>query len=182
LKEVVQTGHKVLVFGTMHSGTLVIRNLIEGCGANVMALHAGGAAGPFTWDRDGAYDGLKGEAAEIADRIVAGEWTGRLEIAASSTELDKVLRFSRGATAVVYAMGFRPREGIVLSVDGAGRGGVAYDGVTGAIKDVPAAWGFGVAYPNQAPDGVHWDVSVAAFLAHIKRQLPAILLHIPASA
>lgn len=177
LKEVVQPGDDVLVFGTMHSGTLVIRNLIEGCGANVMALHAAGTP-PFTWSRDGAYDGIKREAADIADRIVRGDWVGRLQVVAAAEAVDKVLRFSRGATAAVYAMGFRPREGIVLAVDGAGRVATAYDGATGAIKDVPAAWGFGVAYPNQAPDGVHWDVSVAAFLAHIKRQLPAILSHI----
>jgi hypothetical protein len=179
LKEVVRARDNVLVFGTMHSGTLVIRNLIEECGANVMALYAGSAgAKPFTWSRDGAYDGIKREAADIADRIVRGDWSGQLQVVAAAEAVDKVLRFSRGATAAVYAMGFRPREGIVLAVDGVERVLTAYDGATGAIKDVPAAWGFGVAYPNQAPDGVHWDVSVAAFLAHIKRQLPAILSHI----
>jgi cation diffusion facilitator CzcD-associated flavoprotein CzcO len=176
LKEVVRAGDNVLVFGTMHSGTLVIRNLIEGCGASVMALYAG--TQPFTWSRDGAYDGIKREAADIADRIVAGEWSNRLQVVAAAQEVDKVLRFSRGATAVVYAMGFKPREGITLQVDGSSRNLTAYDGATGAIKDAPAAWGFGVAYPNQAPDGIHWDVSVAAFLAHMKRQLPAILSHI----
>jgi hypothetical protein len=161
----------------MHSGTLVIRNLIEDCGANVMALHATGTP-PFTWSRDGAYDGIKREAADIADRIVRGDWSGQLQVVAAAEAVDKVLRFSRSATAAVYAMGFRPREGIILVVDGVERVLTAYDGATGVIKDVPAAWGFGVAYPNQAPDGVHWDVSVAAFLAHIKRQLPAILSHI----
>jgi hypothetical protein len=35
--------------------------------------------------------------------------------------------------------------------------------------------GFGIAYPNQAPDGKHWDVGIYSFLEHINAQIPTIL-------
>jgi cation diffusion facilitator CzcD-associated flavoprotein CzcO len=169
-------GKKVLVVGTMHSGALVIRNLLKLCGAaKVMALY--NTPTPFVWDRDNAYDGLKGEAAEIADAIQAGDDSYGptvLELIPTS-DMVGLLRAGRQADWAVYAMGFVPRETCELIVDGVPVATRPYDGATGALKEAPRAWGFGVAYPNSAPDGVHWDVSVAAFLEHMKRQLPALL-------
>jgi cation diffusion facilitator CzcD-associated flavoprotein CzcO len=172
LKKYVHPGQRVLVFGTMHSGTLVIRNLIRDCSANVTALY--NTPKPFYWDRDGAYDGVKGEAAEIADAITRGDYASTLTLLPVQ-DTSGVIRASRAADAVVYAMGFQPRDGVELIVGGQRKSVTAYDGVTGALTEAPAAWGFGTAYPNRAPDGVHWDVSVAAFLAHMKAQLPAVL-------
>jgi hypothetical protein len=72
-------------------------------------------------------------------------------------------------------MGFRPRSTIQLSVDTVVKSSQSYDGKNGKLNELPAAWGFGIAYPNLAPDGVHWDVSVAAFLEHIKLQISDLL-------
>ena len=36
-------------------------------------------------------------------------------------------------------------------------------------------WGFGIAYPSQAPDGIHWDVGVSSFLEHIHGQTSSIV-------
>jgi hypothetical protein len=36
---------------------------------------------------------------------------------------------------------------------------------------VPNAWGFGIAYPSQAPDGIHFDVGVASFIEHISNNI-----------
>jgi cation diffusion facilitator CzcD-associated flavoprotein CzcO len=171
LRGYVKPGQKVIVFGTMHSGTLVIRNLFE-IGANVTAFY--NASKPFVWDRDGAYDGIKEEAATIADAITAGDFSHLVKLV-HVTDTSVVIRSAFEADWVVYAMGFSPRCGIQMSVGGESRPAISYDGATGAIQGCPAAWGFGTAYPNRAPDGVHWDVSIAAFLAHMKAQMPDIL-------
>ncbi len=163
---------KVLVVGTMHSGALVIRNLLA-CGAEVHAIY--NTPQPFVWDRDGAYDGLKGEAAEVADAIQRGDYVASPLKLSPTSDTAAVIRAGREADWVVYAMGFKGRETCSLLVDGTSVRANAYDGATGALTEAPRAWGFGVAYPNRAPDGIHWDVSVAAFLEHMKRQLPALL-------
>ena len=167
IKNYVKAGDKALVFGTLHSGSIVIRNLVD-AGANVTAFYNSPA--PFYWARDGAYDGIKEEAAEIADSIVLGQIPVELVPVQDSS---KLIRSSYNADWVVYAMGFVARNDIQLSVDGVMKS-VEYNGSTGQMT-VPAAWGFGTAYPNLAPDGIHWDVSVAAFLEHMKPQIPSIL-------
>lgn len=172
LRHYIHPGERVLVFGTMHSGTLVMRNAVD-CSATVMGLY--NTEKPFVWDRDGAYDGIKREAADIADAIVAGGLPVQL---VQTQDTAAVIRGSAVADWVVYAMGFQPRR-IPLKVDGQEQDCRGYDGSTGELKGIPAAWGFGVAYPNRAPDGVHWDVSVAAFLTHMKAQIPAILSKAP---
>jgi hypothetical protein len=146
-----------------------MRNAVDCKAGAVIGLY--NTPQPFTWARDGTYDGIKRDAADIADAIVSGQLPVEL---VPTQDTAAVIRASATADWVVYAMGFQPRR-IPLKVDGMDRDSALYDGATGALLDVPAAWGFGVAYPNRAPDGVHWDVSVAAFLAHMKLQLPSLL-------
>jgi cation diffusion facilitator CzcD-associated flavoprotein CzcO len=166
LKYYVKQGEKVVVFGTMHSGTLVINNLTL-IGAEVTACYK--AEKPFYWARDGAYDGIKADAADIADRIIAGDIKATLVPTANTSHL---IRASYDADWVVYAMGFSPRD-LALSINGLQCSEKEY-GDSGRLTNAPA-WGFGIAYPNRAPDGVNWDVSVASFLEHMKRQIPSIL-------
>lgn len=170
LRHYIKAGQRILVFGTMHSGTLVIRNLAS-CGAHVTAYY--NSQQPFYWDRDGAYDGIKEEAAEIADDIVAGKIPVDL---VSVENTSKVIRTSQFADWVVYAMGFQARNSIHVCVNEVSlQHPIKYNGTTGQLNDAPSAWGFGIAYPNLAPDGIHWDVSVAAFLEHMKQQVPSLL-------
>jgi len=169
LQHYIKPNQNVMVFGTLHSGTIVIRNLVA-CGANVSAYYH--SVKPFYWDRDGAYDGIKEEAAQIADEIMAGKIPVDL-IPVQDTA--KVIRGAAAATWVVYAMGFAPRNTIQISVDAIINDSRAYNGTTGLFDTLPCAWGFGIAYPNLAPDSIHWDVSVAAFLEHMGKQIPDIL-------
>lgn len=175
LRGFVKPGQRVLLFGTMHSGTLVMRNLKE-AGAITTALY--NTPQPFVFDRDGAYDGIKEEAATIADSILRGDYTQTTLAPVNNTAT--VIRAALEASWVIYAMGFSSRKQISFKVDGLTKDIAAYNGYTGAISGAPQAFGFGVAYPNVAtamtavPDGVHWDVSVAAFLAHMKAALPRI--------
>jgi pyruvate/2-oxoglutarate dehydrogenase complex dihydrolipoamide dehydrogenase (E3) component len=168
LKHYIKPDTNALVFGTLHSGTIVIRNLVA-CGAKVTALYK--SPQPFYWDRDGAYDGIKEEAAQIADDIVSGKLPVNL---VPILDTSNVIRSSIDADWVVYAIGFEARNTLRLSVDEVNKSVLNYNKHTGALE-VPAAWGFGIAYPNSAPDGLHFDVSVAAFLEHMKPQIPAIL-------
>lgn len=167
LKYYVKPKDKVLVFGTMHSGTLVIKNLTS-LDTEVIAYH--NSQEPFYWARDNHYDGIKADAADIADKIVSGEIPASI---IPTKDVAKVIRTSHEADWVVYAMGFSPRD-YNISVDKVTCSEKEYDGATGRLLNAPA-WGFGIAYPNRAPDGVHWDVSVASFLEHMKSQISVIV-------
>jgi len=167
LKNYVKKGDKVIVFGTMHSGTLVIQNLVA-LETEVTAYYK--ADKPFYWARDGTYDGIKADAADIADSIVAGKIKVSL---VSTADTSKVIRTSHEAQWVVYAMGFYQRT-IQISVDDNDCPSTEYDGQTGRLLKAPA-WGFGIAYPNRAPDGINWDVSVASFLEHMKPRIIDII-------
>ena len=167
LKNYVKKDDTVIVFGTMHSGTIVIQNLAL-MNAKVTAYY--NTPKPFYWSRDNHYDGIKADAADIADRITDGSLPVTL---VPIQDTAKLIRTSQDADWVVYAMGFTPRK-IPLSIDGIPCSSTEYDGENGRLLHAPA-WGFGVAYPNRAPDGIHWDVSVASFLDHMKRQIPNII-------
>lgn len=169
LQHYIKPGKRAIVFGTMHSGTIVIRNLVS-CGAHVTALYK--SPEPFYWARDGAYDGIKEEAAQIADDIVQKKLAVEL---VPIQDTSRVIRSSSAADWVVFAMGFEARNTIKVSVDNVNKSSLNYNKHTGALEGLSAAWGFGIAYPNSAPDGIHLDVSVAAFLEHMKPQIPSIL-------
>lgn len=161
LQELVKPHDHVLLFGTAHSATLIAKNLLA-CQALITNFYA--SEKPFYFDRDGDYDGLKQEAAAIADAILAKQYPS-LELV-SIQDTSAVIRCSKSAKYCIYAIGFQPR---ILSNT------KAYDAQTGKLHAGPNAWGFGIAYANQAPDGIHYDVSVPAFQNHIQKQMSDIL-------
>jgi cation diffusion facilitator CzcD-associated flavoprotein CzcO len=160
LQQTVSSGQHILVFGTAHSATLIVRNLLE-CGAKVTNFYA--TPKPFYFDKEGDYDGLKQEAATIAEKILTKELPVSL---VSVQDMGGIIRHTRNVDAVVYAIGFEPRDPFGLK---------EYNPETGQLNGYPNGWGFGIAYPNKAPDGVHYDVSIPAFQAHIEKQMPNIL-------
>ena len=168
LKHYVKAGEKVIIFGTKHSGTLAIKNACD-LSANVTAIYK--SEKPFYYERDGVYDGIKAEATTIADCIVNGTIPVTL---VQTTNVEALIRATSTADWVVYAMGFSPRKDIQLFVDGQQKSTTAYNDSTGKLLEVSNAWGFGIAYPKRAPDGIHFDVSVAAFLEHMKEQAASI--------
>jgi hypothetical protein len=162
LSDHVKPNDHVLVFGTAHSGPLVVKNLVD-LGATVTNFYA--TDQPFYMERDGHYDGIKQDAAILAENILQGGYPN--VTLASVHDMSSLIRASRTADACVYACGFEPR-----SIQGEWR---TYNGETGRIDGTHTAWGFGIAYPNRAANGVNWDVSVPAFQAHIQKQMPDIL-------
>ena len=162
LTDHVSQGQHVMVFGTAHSGPLIVKHLVE-LGVKVTLFYA--TEKPFYFERDGEYDGIKQEAATIAENLLNGLYpTVTLE---SFHDMSALIRASKSADSCIYACGFEPRI-----IDPEWK---FYDGTTGRIQGTTTAWGFGIAYPNKAPDGIHWDVSVPAFQAHIEKQMPDIL-------
>ena len=153
---------KVMLMGTAHSGTLILKNLHE-VGAEVGAFYRGET--PFHFARDGEYDGIKQESEKIADAILSDAYSPRLSLV-PLTNTAQLIRWSRKADWIIYATGFERRH---FSSP------LSYDGQTGKVDGFHHVWGFGIGFPNRAPDGVHWDVSLPAFATHIEAQLPKIL-------
>lgn len=165
LETYVNKNSRVLLFGTSHSGTLIMRNLHE---LEVHTTAFYNTTKPFYFARDGEYDGIKQDSAEIADDIMAGKYP-KLQIN-HVTDTAQVIKASRKADWVIYATGFKARMNIKVNL--------TYDGKTGAITESPGLWGFGIAFPNSADDGVNWDVSIPSFHSHIQKQMPTILKYL----
>jgi hypothetical protein len=162
LSDYVKAGDHVLLFGTAHSGPLVVKNLVD-LQAKVTNFYA--TEKPFYFARDGHYDGIKQDAEAIADAILNNQYPQ--VVLESVHDISAIIRGSKTADKCIYACGFEPR---VIQEEWK-----RYNGETGRIDGTTTAWGFGIAYPNKAADGVHWDVSVPAFQVHIEKQMPDIL-------
>lgn len=162
LTAAVHKNDRVLVFGTMHSGTLILQNL-NAIGCKTAAIYKGKR--PFLFARDGEYDGIKEEAATIADAILASQYKNLTLVQAD--DMAGLANALRTADWVIYAIGFEQE----------GRSPLLHDGLTGRLSP-PSSWGFGLAFPNTTtlPDGtVHKDVSLLAFATHISKQRQDIM-------
>lgn len=171
LKSYITPSDQVVVFGTNHSGTLVLKHLADAGLKNIVGVYKNSKA--FIWARDGEYEGLKLDGAHIADAICAGQYPAIRLV--SYADISEMIKATRGATWTVYAAGFIKNADIRMIVDTTDVDAVDYDATTGRLKDVPNAWGFGIAYPSQAPDGVHFDVGISSFLEHFYKQVPTII-------
>jgi hypothetical protein len=168
LRQFIHPSHRIAVFGSSHSGTIVLRN-IKDCGCeNVTAFYKDPT--PFRWARDGDPEGLKQESAVIADEIVAGAWGSKTPTLVHSSNMGSVLRHVMSADYVVYAMGFESRY---PAIEGAT---FRHDSQTGALCE--GAWGFGIGFPAmyKTPSGTMApDVGFGQFADHIVKCLPALL-------
>ena len=164
LRQYIQPNDKVIVFGTSHSGVLILKNLAD-CGANAIGVYKGDT--PFYFARDGVYNGIKLDAAQYADEIMQCKYP-RIKFIKNPSVSDIELISPKWC---IYATGFQQRKSIHVEVNCEGKDIAAYSAITGKLIDCPNAWGFGIAYPSQAPDGVHFDVGVSSFFEHIANQL-----------
>ena len=176
---------RVVVFGTAHSGTLILRNLRAiGC-MDIVGVYRDVPA--FRWARShtpecpchliggtGCHDseGVKQESAMIADAIVRGEWP---EVRILRAEGEEFVRAVMAAEYVVYATGFRARIPVVK-----GMGGdvldIRHDPETGLLA--PGLWGFGLAFPGQyerPQGGTAPDIGLPGFVAQIQACLGGIV-------
>ena len=157
----------IVLFGTSHSGTLVLRNLKDlGC-EKVYAVYKGKT--PFDISPDGKGEGLKMEAATIAREIAANAWGPFTPTLISYNDFATLYRTLTKAQTVIYAIGFEARSftytntvGVTTPIDG----------------NTPNIYGFGIGRPRPytAPDGKQYpDIGFGGFIKTIQLELPIIL-------
>lgn len=174
LAQYIKPHEHVLVFGAQHSGTLVIDSLLKAGCAHISVVYRNEKGSPFLFARDGEYDGIKEESEIIADRLLK-EKPPSVDFLHQS-DFQSLARALRTADWVVYAIGFTQRTGCRIVSAGAPVQLEHYDAGTGKLPTVGGtAWGFGIAFPNRAPDGKHYDVSLHSFAQHILNQKTEIL-------
>jgi len=170
LSSFVEGSTKVVVFGTAHSGTLVLKALKDRGVKQVTAVHKG--ATPFHFARDGYTEGIKQESAAIADAILAKTWDPA-PIFVSTDDVGGLHRALRTADALIYSMGFRTNLSFpLLTLEGH-----TIPVSTVASGSIPSLFGFGIGFPSKytAPNGNQYpDVGVAGFLDAITAALPAL--------
>jgi hypothetical protein len=164
LQNIVTQNDRVTVFGTSHSGTILLNHLHE---LNIPTFAVYNTETPFLFKRDGHYDGVKEKSEQIADAILRGEYTN-CKLLKWSDPLD-LYNALKKTTKVIYSIGFR--------ADRIGTFTTHYDPLTAAIGEKPNCYGYGIAYPGTTVlnDTVYTDVSVLSFQEQIRRTIPVPL-------
>ena len=162
LQKYLRPSDKVVVFGTAHSGTLVLNNL-ETLNIKTTAIYT--KEKPFYFAKDGEYDGIKEDAERIAEDIINNKYKNIDLVNIKS--LDTIIKATKKASYVIYAIGFEARKILIEDIDSK-----HYDSESGKIAD--KIWGFGIAYPSIAPDKIHYDVGLYSFVEHILKQIENI--------
>ena len=160
----IDSDDKITVFGTSHSGTIILDNLNQ-LNVPTTAIYKGSQ--PFVFETE-TYGGLK-EASEIsAKSILNGEYTNIKLISWNDTL--SVYKTLIKTTKIICAIGFEPRSSF-------GKEFTEYNPNTAEINAGKNIYGFGIAYPGITTiDTINYqDVSVLSFQDQIQRCLPACL-------
>jgi hypothetical protein len=165
LKRYVNPVNSYTVFGLSHSGTLILKNLLD-LDIHVNAIYK--TPMPFQYSRDGFYSGIKQESEKIADSILRGDYLKLKLIRA--TDIDSVARAIKKSSNFISAIGFEPRR-IEIIVEGSSKDSLKYSSETALIDECPNCYGFGMAYPSFSVvnDKKHNDISFSAFYRQISR-------------
>jgi len=154
----------VTVFGTAHSGTILLQHL-DALGIPTNAVYK--SEKPFLFARDGEYSGVKEGSELIADSILQGNYK-KLKLIPWSDPL-AIYKALLKTTKCIVCIGFQCRL-----IQGSS---IKYDPSTAAIQDLENVYGFGIAYPgtSEVNGRTYIDVSVLSFQDQIRKCLPAIL-------
>ena len=158
----VNSEDKVVVFGTAHSGTLVLKNLKEAGVSKITAVYKGPT--PFVYARDGASEGIKAESATIADSIKAGEWLSQTPNLIPFDDFAAVYRAVHSSSAAIYACGFE-RSCLTITKDGT-EYLLKHNGAE-FVDAPPGLYGFGIGFPSlyTGTDGKKYpDIGFAGFI------------------
>jgi pyruvate/2-oxoglutarate dehydrogenase complex dihydrolipoamide dehydrogenase (E3) component len=155
LTHVVAPTDIIVVFGTSHSGTLILNNLKQlGC-RNVYAVYRG---------KTPVQEGLKLAASTIAQEIQSKQWGDLTPTFINYDDFSKIYRILSKANAVIYAIGFEPRSFTYTNKDGT---------CVPLTNDTPGVYGFGIGRPRPSVgnDGIGFE----EFIKAIQAELPGIL-------
>jgi hypothetical protein len=170
IARLVRAQQSVAIFGLAHSGTLICKHLLE-LGVKVYGIYK--TATPFLFDRDGAYDGIKQESAEIADRLLETK-PSNFELV-RYTDTPKLVKVLGKVSWVISATGFEASPIQIVNRSGDPISSDLYNPETAEIAS--SLFGFGLAYPGVTTlEGrTYKDVSIPSFVQQIRRCLPSIL-------
>ena len=155
LSHVVAPTDIIVVFGTSHSGTLILNNLKHlGC-QNVYAVYRG---------KTPVQEGLKLAAAAIAHEIQNNQWGDLTPTFINYDDFSKIYRVLSKANAVIYAIGFEPRTFTYTNKDGT---------CVPLTNETSGVYGFGIGRPRPSvgTDGIGFE----EFIKAIQAELPGIL-------
>lgn len=169
-KRYIQPNDVVTVFGTAHSGTLALRNLLT-TGCRIFAVYRGST--PFVFARDNNYDGIKQESAEIADAIQATK-PHQLQFV-HANDIPMLFKAVQRSKWILNCTGFETNSLPILTNENQPLSEFHYSPETAEIA--PNVYGFGLAYPGvtTVEGKVYKDVSIPSFVEQIRRVLPSIL-------
>jgi len=164
LQNIISPNDIISVFGTSHSGTIVLDNLEQ---LKTQAYGIYKTPEPFQFEPD-SYSGIKENSAVIAKAILNNEYKHITLIQWNNPLLiHKVLRKS---TKAIVSTGFKAKSIF-------GDAFVSYEPSTGKISAGPNLYGFGLAYPGVTVinNTTYQDNSVLSYQSHIQKCLPNIL-------
>ena len=173
LARVVPAPCKIGVFGTSHSGTLVLKNL-KNIGHICYGFHKGQM--PFLYAREGFSEGIKQESAQIADEISEKLWGANTPSLISLDDFAAAYRTLSELDYVVYAIGFE-RCNLFYTCGGEKKPFI-YDSKSHFVGAPSTAYGFGIGFPTfyTSSNGKSYpDVGFGPFVDAIKAALPSIL-------
>ena len=161
----VKKGQSVMVFGLNHSGTLVLANLAKLC-SRIYGVYRGPK--PFVFGRDDEYDGIKQEAAVIADSILAGEMPSCTLLSLTESEKD-VTRIIR------YCVGVK-QKGLIIKNEGVAVELFSYNSTTAQLAEGVSIWCYGAGFPNKTDykGHVYYDVGIPSFVEYMLRTFPTV--------
>lgn len=169
LKDAIQPGESVAVFGSSHSSIVALMNLYELGVKKIVNFYLEPCKYAIQMDDWILFDntGLKGQAAAWAREYIDGTWPDNFERYHSSD--DTVRKYLSSCDKVVYTIGFKPRQDIVI----AGYETCRYDPRTGILA--PGLFGFGIGYPELKLDPMgneEWQVGLWKFMRYLNDRLP----------
>jgi len=154
---------KVVVFGTSHSGTLVLKNLKDKGYKGTIAIYRNS---PFVYARDGAPNGVKQESEKIADEILANSWGAATPQLIHSDSYSDVFQALQQATAVVYATGFERRPVTFINAEG-NIEPLTFNTETSDFGNCANLFGFGIGFPGADTNFQGFITSILAALSRI---------------
>jgi hypothetical protein len=163
LQRILRKDDKVVVLGSSHSATLVLKHLNAIPDIDTICLYKS----PFKYARDGHPSGIKEESAKIADSIQAGEYTRLTMI--PCTNLHLASKAFRSASWIIQATGFHSSLPEFLDASGTPIQ-QKWDSVTGKSLTMESVHAFGACVTNE-----QGDVGLGAFTDQLQTRLPPLL-------
>jgi hypothetical protein len=164
LPRLVKKGDHIVVVGSSHSGTLILKNLQEIPDIYTTCIYR---SVPFKFLKDGFLEGIKEESASIAESIQRGEYKNLTMISSSDTsELSKCFRNS---TWIIQASGFEKNLPSFRTISDQPFE-LSWDSKTGKAQTVEHLYGFGACVPNESG-----EIGIGPFVEQLEQRLPEFL-------